>query len=123
IAFTSRLHFDVGGYSYSPNSPATAVQNLNNGVNARRARIGVLGTFLGDWNYTLIYDFAGSSDGFAGTVGSTGGITTALLPGGILSGIENAYLSYVGFKPFGGQLAIEGGYLDVPYTLNESMSS
>jgi len=43
--------------------------------------------------------------------------------GGALSGIENAYLSYTGFKPFGGKLAIEGGYLDVPYTLDEATSS
>jgi phosphate-selective porin OprO/OprP len=40
-----------------------------------------------------------------------------------LSGIENAYLSYTGFKPFGGNLAFEGGYLDVPYTLDEATSS
>ena len=40
-----------------------------------------------------------------------------------MSGIENAYLSYTGFKPFGGNLAIEGGFMDVPYTLEESMSS
>jgi len=33
--------------------------------------------------------------------------------GGGRSGIENAYLSYSGFKPF----VIEGGYMDLPYTL------
>lgn len=122
IAITSRLHLDVGGYSFDPNT-AAGPQHLDSGVNARRARIGVLGTFLGDWNYALVYDFGGTSDGFGGTVGSTGGITTALLPGGITSGIENAYLSYVGFKPAGGQLALEGGYMDVPYTLDEATSS
>jgi phosphate-selective porin OprO/OprP len=116
IAITSRLHLDVGGYSYSPNTAGTTPQHLDSGVNARRARIGVLGTFMGDWNYALIYDFGGTSDGFGGTaVGS--------LPGGATSGIENAYLSYVGFKPAGGQLAIEGGYMDVPYTLDEATSS
>jgi len=112
IAVTSRLHLDVGGYSYSPNTPGTVPQKLDSGVNARRARIGVLGTFMGDWNYALVYDFGGSSDGF-------GGLATGSLPGGGTSGIENAYLSYTGFKPF----AVEGGYMDLPYTLDEATSS
>src|SRR6266403_743859 len=122
IAITSRLHFDAGGYDYRPNSAATIPQRLDDGVNARRARIGVIGKFFGDWNYALIYDFAGSSDGFASTA-SVGGRAVGFLPGGALSGIENAYLSYTGFKPFGGNLAIEGGYMDLPYTMDEAMSS
>ena len=40
-----------------------------------------------------------------------------------MSGVENAYLSYTGFKPFGGKLAIEGGVMDLPYTLDEATSS
>src|SRR5216684_1343395 len=100
ISITSRVHFDVGGYDYHPNSAATAPQRLDDGVNVRRARIGVLGKFMGDWNYALIYDFGGSSDGFAGTA-SAGGTAVGFLPGGALSGIENAYLSYTGFKPLG----------------------
>jgi phosphate-selective porin OprO/OprP len=107
IAITSRLHFDVGGYSYHPNSALTAPQNLDNGVNARRARIGVLGTFMGDWNYALIYDFGGSSDGLPPVSGAP------------TSGIENAYVSYTGLKP----VAFELGYMDVPYTLDEATSS
>lgn len=122
VSITSRLHFDAGGYNYRPNTAATVPQHLNDGVNARRARIGVLGKFAGDWNYALIYDFAGSSDGFGGTA-SAGGTPVGFLPGGAVSGIENAYLSYTGFKPFGGKLAIEGGYMDLPYTLDEAMSS
>ena len=87
----------------------------------------MVGKFLGDWNYALIYDFGGSSDGFA-SAGSTaragvGGAAVGFLPGGGVSGIENAYLSYTGFKPFGGKLAIEGGYMDMPYTLDEATSS
>jgi phosphate-selective porin OprO/OprP len=122
IAITSRLHFDAGGYNYRPNTAATVPQHLDDGVNARRARIGVIGKFAGDWNYALIYDFAGSSDGFGGTA-SAGGVPVGFLPGGATSGIENAYLSYTGFKPFDGKMAIEGGYMDVPYTLAESTSS
>ena len=122
IAITSRLHLDGGGYNYSPNTTNTKPQSLDDGVNARRARIGVIGKFLGDWEYALIYDFAGSSDGFASTA-SAGGTAVGFLPGGGLTGIENAYLSYKGIKPFGGQLAIEGGYITVPYTLDEARSS
>ena len=96
VSITSRLHLDVGGYDYRPNTAATAPQRLDDGFNVRRARIGVLGKFLDDWNYALIYDFAGSSDGFAAT-GSVGGTSVRSLPGGGLSGIENAYLSYTAF--------------------------
>jgi phosphate-selective porin OprO/OprP len=38
IALTSRLHLDVGGYSYHPDTLATVPQHLDSGVNARRAR-------------------------------------------------------------------------------------
>jgi phosphate-selective porin OprO/OprP len=122
IAITSRVHFDVGGYDYRPNTAATVPQRLDDGANVRRARIGVIGKFMGDWNYALIYDFGGASDGFASTA-SVGGAAVGFLPGGALSGIENAYLSYTGFRPFGGKLAIEGGVMDLPYTLDEASSS
>jgi phosphate-selective porin OprO and OprP len=126
ISLTSRIHFDGGGYDYHPNTAATVPQRLDDGVNLRRARIGVLGKFMGDWNYALIYDFGGSSDGFASTATvPVGGVPVAVgfLPGGALSGVENAYLSYTGFRPFGGTLAIEGGILDLPITLDEASSS
>jgi len=111
IALTGRLHLDVGGYSYHPNSALTAPHDLDSGVNARRARLGVVGKFMGDWQYTFIYDFGGSSDGGLGASAGNGGAPT--------SGIENAYVSYTGLKPF----AIEGGYMDVPWTLDEATSS
>jgi phosphate-selective porin OprO/OprP len=128
VSITSRLHFDVGGYDYHPNTAATSPQRLDDGINVRRARIGVIGKFMGDWNYALIYDFGGTSDGFASTAGfgaapPAGGTTVGFLPGGALSGIEQANLSYTGFKPFGGNLAIEGGYMDTIYTLDEATSS
>jgi phosphate-selective porin OprO/OprP len=122
VSITSRLHFDAGGYDYRPNTLATAPQRLDDGVNVRRARIGVLGKFMGDWNYGLVYDFGGSSDGFASTAG-VGGTAVGFLPGGALAGVEDAHLSYTGFKPFGGKLAIEGGIMDLPYTLDEATSS
>jgi phosphate-selective porin OprO/OprP len=116
VAITSRIHWDVGGYDYRPNTALTSPQRLDDGENLRRARIGVIGKFLNDWNYALIYDFGGTSDGF-------GGAAPGSLPGGGTSGVENAYLSYTGIKPFGGKLAIEGGIMDLPYTLDEATSS
>ena len=124
ISLTGVLQVDLGGYNYRPATgrgiaatgvpiaPSTVPQQLDDGVNVRRGRIGVLGKFMGDWNYALIYDFGNSSDGF-------GGLAPGSLPGGGISGLENAYLSYTGFKPF----AIEGGYMVVPYTLDQSTSS
>jgi phosphate-selective porin OprO and OprP len=101
IELTSRVHFDIGDYlKVQPQSPA-GPHSLTSGVDARRARIGVLGKFMGDWNYTFITEFGGSTDGPQ------------------TSNIENAYLSYNGFRP----VAIDFGYLDVPFTLDEATSS
>lgn len=116
VGITGRLHYDVGGYDYHPNTASTSPQRLDSGQNVRRARIGIAGKFLEDWNFALIYDFGGSSDGF-------GGSAPGSLPGGGTSGVENAYLSYTGIKPFGGKMAIEGGIMDIPWTLDEATSS
>jgi phosphate-selective porin OprO and OprP len=116
VGITGRLHWDVGGYGYHPNTATTSPQRLNSGQNVRRARIGIAGKFFSDWNFALVYDFGGSSDGF-------GGAAAGSLPGGGVSGLENAYLSYTGLKPFGGKMAIEGGIMDIPWTIDEATSS
>jgi phosphate-selective porin OprO/OprP len=109
IQLTGRVHFDVGDYvNYEPASKGTTPQNLSSGVNARRARIGVLGKVDQDFGYGLIYDFGGSSD----TLNSAN-------TGAPTSGIEQAYIQYNGVKG----LIVEGGYLDTPFTLDESNSS
>src|SRR5262249_45918894 len=127
IAITSRLHVDVGGYGYHPNTgpltvpagvPFTVPQDLDSGINARPPRIGVIGTFMADWVYSLIYDMGGSSDGFGNSaIGCAGasGCRIGLLPGGITSGIQTAYLSYQGIKG----VAIEGGYSNTFFTLDQ----
>ncbi len=101
ISLTSRLHLDYGDYLGVHPQQSTGPHDLTDGFNARRARIGVIGKFDGDWNYALIYDFGGSSDATPG------------------SGIENAYVTYNGLRP----VAIDLGYLDVPFTLDEATSS
>lgn len=109
IQLTGRVQFDAGDYAnYQPASKATSPQDLSSGVNARRARLGVVGKFDEDWGYGLIYDFGGSSDTLTST--NSGAPTSAL---------QNAYLQYNGFKGF----TIEGGYIDTPFTLDEATSS
>jgi phosphate-selective porin OprO/OprP len=99
VGITGRLHFDVGGYDYRPNTAATVPQNLQDGVNARRARIGITGVFARDWVYALIGEFGGSQDG-TGT-------------------INNAFVSYKGFK----NTSIDIGYMKVMWSLEQATSS
>ena len=50
IGLTGDIQFDTGAYvNFSPASKAVGPQALSNGVNARRARIGITGTAFGDW--------------------------------------------------------------------------
>jgi len=112
IFLTGRLHFDVGDYlDYTPASRFAAVQDLNSGVNARRARIGVIARFMRDWDFNLIYDLGGSGDGFPPD------------PGALASGLENALLTYSGLKNHGVPLVFDLGYMDVPFSQAESTSS
>ncbi|HTV87475.1 MAG TPA: porin [Stellaceae bacterium] len=112
IFLTGRLHFDVGDYlNYRPASKFASVQDLNSGLNARRARLGVTGKFLGDWQYTLIYDFGGSTDEGPGGAGTTSG------------GIQTAELTYNGFYKGPTPVAFDLGYMDTPFTLDEATSS
>jgi len=99
VAITGRLHLDTAAYSFSPKSGSTPLQSANDGVNARRARLGLIGTLNRDWEWGVIVDGGGTTDG---TVG-----------------LNNAYVAYKGVKG----LLIQGGYIDVPYTLEEATSS
>ena len=112
ISLTGRVHWDVGDYmTVDPRNSHVSPTDLNSGQNVRRARIGVMGKVLGDWNYALIYDFGGSTDNGPGSPGSTAATASG--------GVETAEVTYNGFRPF----AVEGGIQDVPYTLDEATSS
>ncbi|TAK99214.1 MAG: porin [Rhodospirillaceae bacterium] len=108
IGLTGRVHFDMGDYiHYSPKNPTLgginfSTSRLSNGVNARRARIGVTGKAAGDWTYTFIYDAGNSTD--ANTS-----------PGGI----QQAQIGYTGIK----NTILEAGYSDTFFTLDEATSS
>jgi phosphate-selective porin OprO and OprP len=112
ISLTGRIHFDMGDYlDYNAQRKNVGPNDLNSGVNLRRGRIGVLGKVMGDWNYALIYDFGGSNDSGPGNPGGTNAANSG--------GVEQAWLSYSGFKP----VTFEGGYMDLPWTLDEATSS
>ena len=123
IALSMQLQFDAGDYlSYHPDSAATGVahglsaatpHDLNSGVNARRARFGVVGTIAGDWGYTFVWDFGGSQDS------GSGGTTNP----GAGAGIEKGYITYNGLYNGPFPVAFDLGYQDVPYTLDEATSS
>lgn len=123
IAILARLQLDAGDYlnvvpqgglAKGAGPGSTAGGPLDGGVNARRARLGIGGTFQNDWAYRLIFEFGGSSD--SSTTGVSGAST---------SNVENAYITYNGFYTPKAlvPVAIDLGYLDVPWTLDESTSS
>ncbi|MDE1968825.1 MAG: porin [Alphaproteobacteria bacterium] len=100
LSLTGRLHFDMGDYlKYSKQSPSTTPNDLQSGVKARRARLGVQGKIANDFGYALIMDFGGSSV----DNGST---------------IEAANVTYNGLP-----IHFLVGYQDTPYTLAEATSS
>ncbi len=111
VSLVGRVHWDVGDYmNVDPRNTLTGPTQLNSGENVRRARLGIQGKVLGDWNYALIYDFGGSSDNGPGTPGSTGATATG--------GIETAEISYNGFRPSPSK-AVSRTF----YTLDEATSS
>ncbi|HQU61670.1 MAG TPA: porin, partial [Nitrosomonas sp.] len=83
--------------------PATGTDlpyELNNGANIRRARLGVEGTFLKNWDYKFEYDFSRG----AGTVAA---------------GITDAFLRY----NFDSPLSIKVGSFKEPFSLEEATSN
>lgn len=110
IEFTGRVHMDTGGYlNYNPLGTTAAAHPAlaSPVVNFRRARIGFVGKFMGDWNWGIIADFGGSTDA------------------GGASAIENAFVTYKGFYNHHQRfpVAITIGAIDVPWTLGEAVSS
>lgn len=101
IGLVGVVQFDTGGYlGFHPDSPHAGPQGLSDGVNARRARIGLAGTAGGSWSYGFVYDGGNSQD------------TTP-------RGIETAQVVYNGIKG----LALELGYSNTFFTLDQSTSS
>ncbi|HZK99962.1 MAG TPA: porin [Caulobacteraceae bacterium] len=101
IGLTGVVQFDAGAYvGFHPASPFAGPQALSNGVNARRARIGIAGTAMGDFGYAFIYDGGNSSDQTP-------------------RGIETAQIIYTGLRG----AAFEIGYSNTYFTLDQATSS
>jgi phosphate-selective porin OprO and OprP len=79
FAVRGLVQFDAAKYN-EQGDPAV-VNDLSSGTNFRRARLGVEGAFAKDWNYNLTGEFGGS--------------------GGEAAQLNQAYIEYTGFKPFG----------------------
>ncbi len=129
IELFGRLHIDTGGYvGYSPGPKTIDQEGLASGINLRRARIGVVGKFMGDWHYALVYDFGGSSDSLNPNDGlaNANSSTSPTQNNNFLSGVENAFITYNGFYNHGGPFPVAidlPGVQDVPWTLEEATSS
>jgi hypothetical protein len=54
VELFGRLQLDAGGYTgYNPAPMTLDRKGLSDGVDLRRARIGVIGTFMTDWHYAF----------------------------------------------------------------------
>jgi phosphate-selective porin OprO/OprP len=100
IGLAGLIQFDAGAYNFHADNAAVGPPAFTNGVNARRARIGVVGTAPGGWGYALVYDTGNSQD------------TTP-------KGIQTAQVVYGGIDG----AAIEIGYSNTFFTLDQSTSS
>jgi phosphate-selective porin OprO and OprP len=101
IGLFGTIQIDAGDYlDVRPDSPYLGPQTLSNGVNARRAQIGVAGRVARDWAYALLYDGGGSSDQTP-------------------TGLRTAQIMWTG--PRG--TAWEFGYSNTYFTLDQSTSS
>ena len=101
IGLTGDIQFDTGAYvNFKPGSKVLGSQQLSDGVNARRARIGVTGTAFGDFGYALVWDGGNSQDTAA-------------------KGIETAQIIYSGLKG----ASFEIGYSNTYFTLDQSTGS
>jgi phosphate-selective porin OprO and OprP len=128
VELFGRLQVDTGGYTgYSPAPMTLDRKGLADGVDLRRARIGVIGTFMSDWHYAFVYDFGNTSDSDNpnNALASANSSTSPTTSNNFLSGVENAFLTYNGFYSHGQQfpVAFDFGIMDVPWTLEEATSS
>ena len=128
VELFGRLQLDTGGYTnYSPAPMTLDRKGLSEGIDLRRARLGVIGTFMTDWHYAFVYDFGNSSESsnINNALASANSSSSPTASNSFLSGVENAFLTYNGFykhnNPF--PVAFDFGIMDVPWTLEEATSS
>jgi phosphate-selective porin OprO/OprP len=128
VELFGRLQVDTGGYTgYDPAPQTLDRKGLSDGIDLRRARIGVIGTFMSDWHYAFVYDLGNSSDSsnINNALASANSSTSPTTSNTFLSGVENAFITYNGFYSHGQQfpVAFDFGIMDVPWTMEEATSS
>ncbi len=128
VELFGRLQLDTGGYpGYSPAPMTLDRKGLSDGIDLRRARIGVIGTFMSDWHYAFVYDFGNTADSnnLDNALANANSSTSPTTSNNFLSGVENAFITYNGFYSHGQQfpVALDFGIMDVPWTLEEATSS
>jgi phosphate-selective porin OprO/OprP len=128
VELFGRLQLDTGGYTgYSPAPMTLDRKGLSDGIDLRRARIGVIGTFMSDWHYAFVYDLGNTADSndLNNALANANSSTSPTTSNTFLSGIENAFITYNGFYSHGQQfpVAFDFGIMDVPWTLEEATSS
>ena len=128
VELFGRLQIDTGGYTnYTPAPMTLDRKGLSDGIDLRRARFGVIGTFMTDWHYAFVYDFGNSSDSsnINNSLASANSSTSPTTSNTFLSGVENAFLTYNGFYKHNNlfPVAFDFGIMDVPWTLEEATSS
>jgi len=128
VELFGRLQLDTGGYTnYRPAPMTLDRKGLSDGIDLRRARIGVVGTFMSDWHYAFVYDLGNTADSndLNNALANANSSTSPTTSNTFLSGIENAFITYNGFYSHGQQfpVAFDFGIMDVPWTLEEATSS
>ncbi|MEA2831329.1 MAG: phosphate-selective porin OprO and OprP [Bradyrhizobium sp.] len=128
VELLGRLQIDTGGYpGYNPAPMTLDRKGLSDGIDLRRARIGVIGTFMTDWHYAFVYDLGNTADSNNpnNALANANSSTSPTTSNNFLSGVENAFLTYNGFYNHGQQfpVAFDFGIQSVPWTLEEATSS
>jgi phosphate-selective porin OprO/OprP len=128
VELLGRLQVDTGGYAgYDPAPMTLDRKGLSEGIDLRRARIGVIGTFMSDWHYAFVYDLGNTADSNNpnNALASANSSTSPTTSNNFLSGVENAFITYNGFYSHGEQfpVAFDFGIQSVPWTLEEATSS
>jgi phosphate-selective porin OprO/OprP len=87
----------------SGNGTEQNARDLNSGTNFRRARIGLEGTVFKDWNYAITGEFGGS--------------------GSESAQLQQAWVEYAGWKPFGIATRLRAGAFAPPTGLEDATSN
>jgi phosphate-selective porin OprO and OprP len=109
IELFGRLQVDTGGYlQYKPGPETLDQKGLADGIDLRRARIGVIGNFMTDWHYAFVYDFGNTSDSNNpnNALANANSSTSPTTSNNFLAGVENAFITYNGFYRHGEQFPV-----------------